>query len=747
MMSRLITALVVAVTAVDSVSVTHPVNIAIGDLQKGGHFAGFHSGGGWGLEVTGTGSSSVRQPAPVHLEFYVSPGNIQEKQSGYETFTASHESATGTAHVPGPGGSHFTVLDHWSVKTGLIELARTVTVAGTSSGGFLSAIEFPHPGTYARTAVSYFAPGMIYDSLAHLSTDAIGGINTYGATGQGIVRIREDRLPAPMFGIRFKDGSALTILDPSPKGETTRADSHDTEVRTMTDGQFQFGAIGVDLDSGHQTQGFWFPGSEGGVTYRGNTYPGGQGHQWRRRYHPIRDGFVQQYRVQFRFSQEDNFPDYFTNAWRWAYGNFKPHVDFIDIPAARQSIVDMLASQVEVRGNRAGIPNSVPSVPNSRRKPDRKAIMGFTGKNLESAEYLLADAEIDPDKNRAARDRKLGLAIFSSFTKLRMNPPIGEGFNIDTGEVALAIPRDRCVFLRSFGDSMKATLRAYRRERLHGSVHKDWLLWAQTFGDWLLTQQKAQGGFPRSWKPGTGEVSDPSAQSSYNPIPFLVLLTQETGQQKYLNAAEHAANFVWNEGQSEGIFVGGTIDNPDVLDKEAGTLSTEAYIALYEATHDNKWLVRARAAANYAETWIYLWNVPMPQDEDNRLLHWKKGVPTYGTQLIATGHSLVDEYMSFDVDEYAKLGRWTADGHYFDVSHMLLFDTKNMLALPGRTYDLKGPGWQQEHFSFAPVRGFGLHRLWLPWVATSQLNGIFELMEFDKPLFNQWTNSKTEKSR
>lgn len=723
------------------------MNIAIGNLQDGGHFSGFQSDSGWGLAVTGVGSASVSQPAPVQFEFYASPENIQEKRSGYETLASSNEKATGIAHVSGPGGSRFTVLDHWSVQDGLIELARTVNVAGTSSGGFLSAISFPHPGTHARTAVDYFAPGMIYGSPAHLSADAIGGIHTYGAAGHGIVRIREDRLPAPMFGVRFGDGYALTVLDPTPKGETTRADSHDTQIRTMIDERFQFGAIGADLDGGHHTQGFWFPGSEGEVTYRGNTYPGGQVREWRRRYHPIRDGLVQRYRVQFRFSRSDTFPSYFKNAWRLAYSTLKPPVDFQDIPEARRSIVDMLASQVQVRGDRAGIPNFVPAVPNSERKPDHQAIMGFTGKNLEAAEFLLADAEIDSDKGRAATDRKLGLAIFTSFIKLRMNPPVGEGFNIDTGEVALAIPRDHCVFLRSFGDDMKATLRAYRRERMHGSVHKDWLLWAQTFGDWLLTQQNAQGGFPRSWKPATGEVLDPSPQSSYNPIPFLVLLTQETGLPKYLNAAERAANFVWNEGQSRGLFVGGTIDNPDVLDKEAGTLSTEAYIALYEATHESKWLAHARASADYAETWIYLWNVPMPQDEDNHLLHWKKGVPTNGTQLIATGHSLVDEYMSFDVDEYAKLGRWTGDGHYLDVSRLLLFNTKNMLALPGRTYDLKGPGWQQEHFSFAPVRGFGLHRLWLPWVATSQLNGIFGLMEFDRPLYNRWTSPKTEKSR
>ena len=125
----------------------------------------------------------------------------------------------------------------------------------------------------------------------------------------------------------------------------------------------------------------------------------------------------------------------------------------------------------------------------------------------------------------------------------------------------------------------------------------------------------------------------------------------------------------------------------------------------------------------------------MPADADNAQLHWKRGVPTAGLQLIATGHSLVDAYMAFDVDEYARLYRYTRDPHYLDVARLLLHNTKGMLALPGRNYDLRGPGWQQEHWSLAPRRGMGLHRLWLPWVATSQLNGIFGLMEFDGALY------------
>ncbi len=132
----------------------------------------------------------------------------------------------------------------------------------------------------------------------------------------------------------------------------------------------------------------------------------------------------------------------------------------------------------------------------------------------------------------------------------------------------------------------------------------------------------------------------------------------------------------------------------------------------------------------------------MPEDEQDKDLHWKKGVSTVGLQLISTGHSLADAYMSFDVDEYAKLSVLAKDKHYEDVAKILLHNTKGMLALPDRTYDLLGTGWQQEHWSIAPMRGFGIHRAWLPWVSTSHLNGIFGLEEYNLALYKKLSTTK-----
>ena len=80
-------------------------------------------------------------------------------------------------------------------------------------------------------------------------------------------------------------------------------------------------------------------------------------------------------------------------------------------------------------------------------------------------------------------------------------------------------------------------------------------------------------------------------------------------------------------------------------------------------------------------------------------LGWKKGVPTIGANGIAANvPGEVDQYLDWAVPSYAKLYKYTKDEHYLDVARVLLHGTKAMLAMPGRTYDLQGPGWQQEHW-------------------------------------------------
>jgi len=87
--------------------------------------------------------------------------------------------------------------------------------------------------------------------------------------------------------------------------------------------------------------------------------------------------------------------------------------------------------------------------------------------------------------------------------------------------------------------------------------------------------------------------------------------------------------YVWTNWGTRGLFIGGASDNrispTKRRDVEHGSLSQSLRFHQGPA-----WLERAQAAADYAETWIWIWNLRMPMDADDEQLHWKKGVPTIG---------------------------------------------------------------------------------------------------------------------
>ena len=768
--------------------------LKLGSLQSGASVSFVRSfENEWGLEISGGNAPRLMQQKPVQIEVFKYEKNIHQLTAGYQTIKKEDGFIVGIAKVTSEGKATFNVEDQWKISGDALSLNRKVSVTGSEdSAGFYSAIRLSTEPTVKWKDADYFAPGLLYGE-PHTNPRALGGSLYYNAKR---FSIREDYLSAPLFGIFFHDGNWVAALDLAPNGATTISETTAPATTPVIDEHIQFGALGVrEISEGGVEIGFWLPGTTNEFPYRfsgGSHNVSSASLLVRRRYHPVKDGFVQSYHVGFRFGKSDSFREMERDTWRWAWQSLKPEVTPVDVDIVRRTLIDHLADRVLVVDDRAGVPfviDAVSGKPGSFRPalllsmsrsfnmtpvgPGRqnrsaqqnqelikwarsiginidpsaaeldiwpKIVIGFCGKNVEVAEQLLLESDRDPSP-RGQRMRKLGEMIIESLIRIvPTSPPCGEGFDIRTGKPG-AVHGGTAFTLRSWAEDMRTMMDLIRHERTLGRQHPKWFNWAKSYTDWLLTQQREDGSFPMTWQDSTGTVKEGTpGVTSYAAVPLLVRMSEETNDKKYLNSAIRAADYIWTNFGSKCVYLGAT-GTSTVADKESGMLSTEAFLALYENTKENKWLERAKTAGDYTESWIWIWNVPMPIGANYADLGWKPGVPTTGVNGIGSNAiGGVDQYLDWAVPTYARLYKYTNDQHYLDVARILLHDTKAMLALPGRTYDLKGPGWQQEHWRMGPIRGIGAHRTWLPWISVNHLNGITGLEEFDSTLYKQIAN-------
>jgi hypothetical protein len=712
--------------------------VKLGRLQTGATVSFVCAAGGeWGIEISGGTAPLMTQQKPAQIEIFRREEDICGLAAGYKTVQQSASGIDARAEIVYSDNVVFRVHDWWGLNGAVVSVRRKVEVMGNAPGGVNSSVVLTVDPSVCWSDVNCLVPGALYGDPTYNGDRSPGGTLNYAARR---FLMREDILPAPLFAISFSNGSSVTMLDPSPCGESTVEETKLLKD-VMIDARFQFGALGAwQADESPIEIGFQFPGTMSMYAFGPNA-PAEP--RWIRRFHPIVRGVVHSYEVNFRFGCDESFRDVTRNAWRWAWNTLKPAVTPIDVEQMRRVLLDHLAAQAATIDGRSAIPFAVATFDTSAPQWNwTMTAMGFVSKNIECADQLLREGDRDKSE-RGQKMRHIGLSIISSMIQALPTVPLqATGYDLATGKPWTGDRQEWLApWLRNATEDMRVLMRAYRRERALGHQHPEWFNWVKSYVDWLILQQREDGSFPRRWKAGSSEVAEKTGTTSYCPVPLLVLMTEETSDPRYRQAAIRAAECVWENWGTRGLYVGGASDNPNITDKEAGMLSMEAFLSLYESTGESKWLERARAAGDYTETWIWIWNLPMPLDADDAHLHWKKGVPTIGVQgITARGVGGVDEYLDWSTSSYAKLYKYTNDQHYLDVARILLHDTKSMVALPGRLYGMKGVGWQQEHWRMGPGRsgrGVGGHRFWLPWVSVNHLVSITGLEEYDPALFQQ----------
>ena len=486
-------------------------------------------------------------------------------------------------------------------------IRRELTVGGNLPGaGFSSALLLSTGPQVTWPDLDYFAPGIIYGDPSFDGDRSAGGTLNYAARR---FMIREDLLGAPLFSVSFRKGASVAILDTAPRGDTTQAETRAQPGTVIVDERLQFGALGAfEATDGGVDFGFWLPGST--RDFAGGRRPDPSRpaepvtQAWRRRYHPIKEGFAQNYQL--------------LSAWRRTRPFRKSPamptggpVQYIDIEAMRRLLIDFHADRVLTVEGRTGVPYLIDARTGKfiDRLDARRAAMRFCARNIEVADQFLMEADRDPGP-RGDELRKLGLAIIDTFIRLLpMSPPAGDGFDLFTGKITPAAWSVGQQPLLTICTDLRTLTLAYRRELKLGRPHPDWLRWISEYAEWLAPQQRPDGSFPRSWKPGTSEIYSASSTATYAPPVLFVPLAEVTGQRKYLESAIRAGEFLWEKYGARGIYIGGAVDASSVqvvTDKEGGMAALDAFLSLYEATKERKWLARALSAADFTESWIWI---------------------------------------------------------------------------------------------------------------------------------------------
>ena len=653
---------------------------------------------------------------PLSIQLLDRSGQTNWLAAGYSSVVRNGESLCCQGEIRTASGTVFDFDDTYTPgkAPNFFLLARKVAVQApaTNDVGFLSRFSLRAATPSSLREHDVFIPGIWYLDNQHVPSWALAA----NLSDDAFV-IREDRMPLPLVMMRNKNnGATITLIHANPNGSTCLADYGAGRVM---DERIQVASLGVySRDNPAVT--IYYPASEGERSYLFGRSRGGRTRGWVERFHPVRGGVKHSYTVLIGLTEQSDFPNAMRHAWRTAFGRIHPAVAKTDVPASYEASIKLISDWSRTySGGSAGIPFRL-KLPQGNLEGNQHINfqMGFVGQQLPLAYHLLRYGLL----NKAEDITRKGEAMVDFWAA---NSPTAEGLPRTWFDVYPQPHwRQYNTFMRIASDGMVGALRAWDVMQQYGRSRPDWLGFCERFGDWLIKHQNSDGSWYREYD-WNGKPVNESKQNTTHPIRFLVDLSKATGEQKYLSAAVRAGDYSYPNIHTAFAYVGGTADNPNVLDKEAGFMAMDAFLALHDSTGEKRWLKAAAQAADFTETWVYSWNIPMPGED--KMVTYPKGCTTTGFSIIATGHSGADLFMAGAPFLYFRLYLETGDSHYADMARQLLYDTKQGMDING-SLGYGHTGLCTEALTLAPPRGRGVNT-WLPWLTYSMIDPVVELQE------------------
>ena len=700
-----------------------------------------------GIRVEKEGRTLYFNARPVYVSVKTYAAINEFRDMAYGQVSGQDGAVTGEALFRTGNGSEILVRDIYTAEGKTLKISRRATVrkCGSDDLGFQTKISFFQAVSDELRDFDYFSPGQWYRNNEYAADFALGknmDLQYYWR--------KETYSGLPMFAMQHRaSGETIAMSRWAADATLPSLDRTATENYAYVDPRMTVGSFGVSKARpealtytyyGHMMATPLSDTACDGVSID-YIYPAVNGQQpslgigpvrtaqpltcitW---VHPMREGFSQHYTTAVTFGCYRDFGAMMRETWREVYPRLKDRLFDVDNALLFDNMMRFLRDVTRQFGEAWGTPfvAQLPDFdPNSF-----SAEIGFVGQQAGIGYQLLRWGRLRDDGEAVRK----GLGILDYWTGHTMTEA---GFPRLWVHLSAHQAEPQPLWVRQIGDGMEAVLDAYVFEAGRGTVHRDWLDYCVRTAGWLVNAQNGDGSFYRSYR-DDGSCCMDSKASTPCVVRFLVQLYLVTKNEAYFRAALRAGEWAWEHQYRLFEYRGGPCDTSDIMDKESGIYAMFAFIALYDVTGEKKWLEAACGAADYTETFTFVWHfpvhVPYPAHPFNRY-------HISGQSNVSVGTAGGDIYMAACSYTYYRLWLLTGDRHYCDFAEFLNRNCKQANDADG-SCGYRYPGLVNEgaHFSEQEYRS---RYHWLPWCTFVEVDpasrfedtfGAHEIAEIEK---------------
>ena len=626
--------------------------------------------------------------------------------------------AGGTLIVP--SGSEFSFVDVYSVTDSGFRVQRSVKVLRAGDDlGFSTKVSFVTSESDNPRDYNCFAPGVWYKQNEFAADQAFGK----DFDCEYFWRM-ETCYALPVFAMQ-NIASGETAALSRWAADVTMRDFNLMRSENYTDPTITTGAIGmsrpepktlnylyygfaVRTETASQIDGlsidYVYPGADGQLPpMNGKHYSGLDYHNklktFQRINHPVEVGFEQNYSVAIHFDHYDDFQPMMRDIWRVTYDRLRDKLFDVDNKLFYHNCMKILNQYTRQYADSIGLPFAC-------QLPDMDISsvsfqFGFVGQQPGIGYHLLRYG----DKEKVPDAFQKGVSIIDFWVRTAMTesglPHMCYNPNIKGFE---PYPH----YVRMLADGIEAILDSYLYMRRKGDERPLWYDFCRKTADWIVGIQNEDGSFYRSYHTDNS-IRMNSKSNTPSVIRFLVQFYLVSGDIRYKEAAVKAGDWSFDHAYKNLEYRGGTCDNSDIQDKEAGIYALFGFLALYDLTGEDKWLEGAIGAADYTETWTYAWSFPV------RTIWPKHPFNKYsisGQSIITIGGG-ADVYMAACAYTYYRLYVITNDQHYLDFAEFIHKNTRQSSDVDGSCgYIMPGLGHESGNFTSQTLQS---QYHWLPW--------------------------------